>query len=277
MNNKKHIVNLKHFREMLHICLRILNQTFDELLFEEEILAFLRYLGHSREIKKITDVNINKLHQPWRSFAAVINKCINFAYLLWEDFVYQVEYKDAKKSNEMYYPRDDQMFTMIKIVSRHQNTQYFGSMLPVELTNEDIRNSAKSSDEDDDNDVDDQSDAAADDDDQKDEDDNDDESHGINVGGDEGPDAEDDDEELYKDININLEGQDVQITDVHTTQVLEDTQVTLTPVNPDGQQQSSSVSSQFLMSMFNPSPDTGIDSLFENRVNVPVMTTVEPL
>nr|GEY29202.1 hypothetical protein [Tanacetum cinerariifolium] len=71
----------------------------------------------------------------------------------------------------------------------------------------------------------------------------DDESHGMNVGGDEGPDAEDDDEELYGDVNINLEGRDVQMTDVHTTQVLEDTHVTLTLVNPDGQQQSSFVSS----------------------------------
>nr|GFD06852.1 hypothetical protein [Tanacetum cinerariifolium] len=61
---------------------------------------------------------------------------------------------------------------------------------------------------------------------------NDDESHGMNVGGDEGPDAEDDGEELYGDVNINLEGRDIQMTDVHTTQVLEDTHVTLTPVNP---------------------------------------------
>nr|GFC51919.1 hypothetical protein [Tanacetum cinerariifolium] len=27
-------------------------------------------------IRKLTDVNINKLHQPWRSFAAIINKCL---------------------------------------------------------------------------------------------------------------------------------------------------------------------------------------------------------
>nr|GEZ87035.1 hypothetical protein [Tanacetum cinerariifolium] len=77
MNNKKRIVNLEYFMEMLHICLRIPNQTFDELSFEAEILAFLRYLGHNGEIKKITDVNINKLHQPWKSFAAVINKCLS--------------------------------------------------------------------------------------------------------------------------------------------------------------------------------------------------------
>nr|GFC00337.1 hypothetical protein [Tanacetum cinerariifolium] len=74
----------------------------------------------------------------------------------------------------------------------------------------------------------------------------DDASLGLNVGGEEGQDAEDDDEELYRDVNINLEGQDVQMTDVYTTQEFKDTHVTLTLVNYDGQQQSSSVSSQFI-------------------------------
>ncbi|GJS29878.1 hypothetical protein Tco_0490498 [Tanacetum coccineum] len=69
-------------------------------------------------------------------------KNVDYAYLLWEDFIYQVENKNVKKSNEMYYPRftkviinffmakdqsiprrnsvnwhyarDDYMFTMIK-------------------------------------------------------------------------------------------------------------------------------------------------------------------
>nr|GEY25476.1 hypothetical protein [Tanacetum cinerariifolium] len=77
MDNKKCIVNLEYFREMLRIYPRLPSQTFDELLFEEEILAYLRFLRHSGEIRKLTDVNINKLHQPWRSFAAVINKCLN--------------------------------------------------------------------------------------------------------------------------------------------------------------------------------------------------------
>ncbi|GKB07133.1 hypothetical protein Tco_0835366 [Tanacetum coccineum] len=53
------------------------DQQFKELPFEEEILPFLRDLGHSGEIKEITDVNVNKLHQPWRSFAAVISKCLS--------------------------------------------------------------------------------------------------------------------------------------------------------------------------------------------------------
>nr|GFA22795.1 hypothetical protein [Tanacetum cinerariifolium] len=105
MDNKKRIVNLEYFREMLHICPRLPRQTFDELPFEEEILAFLRFLGHSGEIRKLNDVNINKLHQPWRSFAAVINKCLSG-----KNFIYQVEHKGAKKSNEMYYPRNSKAY-----------------------------------------------------------------------------------------------------------------------------------------------------------------------
>ncbi|GJY17250.1 hypothetical protein Tco_0388741 [Tanacetum coccineum] len=38
--------------------------------------------------------------------------------------------------------------------------------------------------------------------------------------------------------------------------------VTLTPVNPDGQQQSSSVSSGFVSNMLNPNQDTGVDAIF---------------
>nr|GEW32760.1 hypothetical protein [Tanacetum cinerariifolium] len=62
--------------DMLHICLRVPGQSFVEPPFEEEILPFISFLGHSAVIRKLIDVNINKLYQPWRSFAAIINKCL---------------------------------------------------------------------------------------------------------------------------------------------------------------------------------------------------------
>nr|GEZ50586.1 monodehydroascorbate reductase [Tanacetum cinerariifolium] len=132
IDTKKSVLDLEAFREMLHISPRIPNQPFADLPTEEEVLDFLRFLGHSHDIHYLTDVNVNKLYQPWRSFASVINKCltgkssgvdsfrlsqaqmlwgfyhritIDFAYLIWEDFVYQVEHKSQKKSNEMNYPR----------------------------------------------------------------------------------------------------------------------------------------------------------------------------
>nr|GFB09708.1 hypothetical protein [Tanacetum cinerariifolium] len=195
IDTKKSILELEAFREMLHISPRIPSQSFAELPTEEEILEFLRYLGYSHEIRYLTDVNVNKLYQPWRSFASVINKCltgkssgvnsfrlpqaqilwglyhrinVDFAYMIWEDFLYQVEHKNTKRSNEMYYPRfmkviidhfmtrkpsisrrnrinwhyvrDDVLFSTIKVVSRHQTTQQYGAILPIELTTDEIRN-----------------------------------------------------------------------------------------------------------------------------------------
>nr|GFB90408.1 hypothetical protein [Tanacetum cinerariifolium] len=93
----------------------------------------------------------------------------------------------------------------------------------------------------------------------------------MNVGREEGQDEEDEEDELHRDVNINL-GRGIQIGVVHQTQEFKDSRVTLTPVNPDGQQQSSSVSSQFVTSMLNPIPDAGIESIFETTSQMDVQT-----
>nr|GEV77987.1 RNA-directed DNA polymerase, eukaryota, reverse transcriptase zinc-binding domain protein [Tanacetum cinerariifolium] len=62
-------------------------------------------------------------------------------------------------------------------------------------------------------------------------------------------------DELYRDVNIN-QGRGLQVT-----QNVEDTHVTLTLVNPDGPQESSSMSS-FVSSMLNPTCDVGVESIF---------------
>nr|GFD38374.1 hypothetical protein [Tanacetum cinerariifolium] len=40
-----------------------------------------------------------------------------------------------------YYVRDDVLFSTIKVVLRHQTTQQYGAILPIELTTDEIRNS----------------------------------------------------------------------------------------------------------------------------------------
>nr|GFA42090.1 hypothetical protein [Tanacetum cinerariifolium] len=64
MNNKKHIVDLESFRDMLYICPMIPGQAFAELPFEEEILEFIRFLRHGGTIRTLTNINIDKLYQP---------------------------------------------------------------------------------------------------------------------------------------------------------------------------------------------------------------------
>nr|GEV17088.1 hypothetical protein [Tanacetum cinerariifolium] len=96
---------------------------------------------------------------------------------------------------------------------------------------------------------------------------------GLNVGGEEGYIEEEEEDELYRDVNIN-QGRGLQ-----TTLDVEDSHVTLTPVHPDGQQQSSSVSLQFVTSMLNPTLDVGMESIFEttSQLDVQTPTSVSPL
>ncbi|GJY22217.1 hypothetical protein Tco_0394783 [Tanacetum coccineum] len=44
---------------------------------EEEILSFLRDLGPTGDITSLNYVVVNQMHQPWRTFAAVINKSLS--------------------------------------------------------------------------------------------------------------------------------------------------------------------------------------------------------
>ncbi|GKB47203.1 hypothetical protein Tco_0897956 [Tanacetum coccineum] len=191
LNGKSHNVNIDNIRDMLKICPKLPGQIFKEPPLKEEILSFIRDLGHTGEIKFLSDVNVNHMHQPWRSFAAIINKCqsgkttaleslrlsraqilwgmyhnksVDYVYLLWEDLVYQVENKNSKKSNDMYYlrftkvivdyfmvkdrgilrrnkifwhyARDDFMFTTIRVISKHQDTQVYSAIIPQHLTNQ---------------------------------------------------------------------------------------------------------------------------------------------
>ncbi|GJR75273.1 hypothetical protein Tco_0087638 [Tanacetum coccineum] len=128
IDKKRFSVNVEVFKEILNICLRILGQEFDEPPSEEEALSFIRELSHSGEIKYITDVIVDHLHQPWRTFASIINKYLcgkvsgldkirlsrvqilwgmyykknlDFVALIWEDLAYQIDNKDSKKQDKI--------------------------------------------------------------------------------------------------------------------------------------------------------------------------------
>ncbi|GKD33779.1 hypothetical protein Tco_1249288 [Tanacetum coccineum] len=375
LNGKSHTVNVDNFRDMLKICPKLPGQQFEEPPLEEDIISFIRDLGHTGEIKFLSDVNVYHMHQPWRSFAAIINKClsgkttaleslhllraqilwgmyhnkkVDYVYLLWEDLVFQVENKNSKKNNDIRrllkllkekrikslakgdkadkkkQPAEtfiDKGLIMLsdvplteaeqlKLVIERSKTQTHSS--PASDSGRD-EGTGKSSDREDDDEVslnDDANDDAQDNDNQDDEnqDDDDDEQTDSDNDGDDfvhpndeevqGTNTEEEDiieeatheddevNELYGDVNVNLEGRDTVMMDaplpnVQATQETEDTYVILTAsINPDGQQHSSSMSSNFVSNMLNPRPDTGIDSIFYTKANslvdVPVTTIAEP-
>nr|GFC11700.1 hypothetical protein [Tanacetum cinerariifolium] len=75
-------------------------------------------------------------------------------------------------------------------------------------------------------------------------------------------------DELYRDVDIN-QGRGLQVS-----QDIKDSHVTLTPVHPDGLQESSSVSS-FVTSMLNPISNAGVESIF-TTTSSPIVSLQTP-
>ncbi|GKC73079.1 hypothetical protein Tco_1118962 [Tanacetum coccineum] len=126
MNNKKHIVNLEYFKEMLQICPIISNQKFNEPPFEQEILTLLRSFAAviNKCLSGKSSYDSLRLSQAQIIWGMYHKKNVDYAFLLWEDFTYQVKNKNMKKGNVM-----------------HEDTQLYGAILPKELTKEGIQNS----------------------------------------------------------------------------------------------------------------------------------------
>nr|GEV14888.1 hypothetical protein [Tanacetum cinerariifolium] len=81
------------------------------------------------------------------------------------------------------------------------------------------------------------------------------EDQGLRISEEERIHEEEEADELYRDVNIN-QGRGLQVS--HN---IEDSHVTLTSIHPDGQQESSSVSS-FVTSILNPISDAGVEFIF---------------
>nr|GEX89960.1 hypothetical protein [Tanacetum cinerariifolium] len=200
MDNKKHIVNLESFRDMLHICLRVHGQSFDEPSFEEDILAFIHFLGHIAAIRRSLIGSSADEGTGSKPGVPDVPTDESEEELFWnytDDEGDDNEEKDDDGDEEDEgndETRDEESFDLIPQTPKNSKDEGDG-----------------------------------------------------------------------KGIQANLE--------------VEDSHVTLTSVNPDGQHQSSSVSSQFVTSMLNQTLDVGMESIFKttSQLDVQTPTSVAPL
>nr|GFA66790.1 hypothetical protein [Tanacetum cinerariifolium] len=59
------------------ICPKLHNQDFVEPPLEEEFVTFIQELGYSGKCDILSAIHTDQMHQPWRTFAAIINRCIS--------------------------------------------------------------------------------------------------------------------------------------------------------------------------------------------------------
>ncbi|GKB38217.1 hypothetical protein Tco_0883159 [Tanacetum coccineum] len=145
---------------------RVPGRDFDPLPSEEDIVSFLRELGHTREINSLNDTS--GLDKLCLSIAQILwgmfyQKNVDYVELLWEDFIYQIENRVYKKQEKMYNPqftkaiihhfliqekslswrnkigmhtsKDDYLINSLRFVSAKESTQINGAILPECLTN----------------------------------------------------------------------------------------------------------------------------------------------
>nr|GEY65810.1 hypothetical protein [Tanacetum cinerariifolium] len=138
---------------MLQICPNLPGQKFVDPPFKEEILTFIKKLSYSGNTKSLSNAKKN----------------VDYVYLLWEDLVYQIENKEAKKNKDMYYPRfikvtinhfmskdqsilrrnkvdwhmanDDPILTTMRFIPKHETVQKYDVILPDNLTNQAMKES----------------------------------------------------------------------------------------------------------------------------------------
>ncbi|GJV89349.1 hypothetical protein Tco_1533287 [Tanacetum coccineum] len=121
MNGKSHTTNVDNFRDMLKVFPKLPGQKFKDPPFKEELLPFIRDLGHTenKNSKKNNDM-----------FYPCFTK-VTVDYFMAKD-------PSILMRNKMFWhtTKDDSMFTIIRVISKHQDTQIYGAILPQHLTNQ---------------------------------------------------------------------------------------------------------------------------------------------
>ncbi|GJZ62304.1 hypothetical protein Tco_0618441 [Tanacetum coccineum] len=130
----KCIVDAEVFRKILDICPRVEGEEFTLVQDDDDTLTFLTDLGYKGLLHKHTNMFVYHMHQPWRTMATIINKClsgkttsndklrksridilwgmfyrenVDYPELIWEDFSFQIDHMKEKKSRRetMPFPR----------------------------------------------------------------------------------------------------------------------------------------------------------------------------
>ncbi|GKB41641.1 hypothetical protein Tco_0886583 [Tanacetum coccineum] len=123
-------INMQHFwytikKKDLDICLRVEGEEFTKIQNDDDTLTFLIDLGYKGPLHKYTNMYVDHMSQPWRTLAAIINKClsgktasndklrkskidimwgmfyrenVDYPELICEDFACQIDHRRERKS-----------------------------------------------------------------------------------------------------------------------------------------------------------------------------------
>ncbi|GJV27837.1 hypothetical protein Tco_1384285 [Tanacetum coccineum] len=132
LDKKKCRVDTEVFREILHICLILPNQEFVELPSEDNLVSFIKeledfmYQADNREIS-----SARKEHMPYLRFTKVII----------DHFISKDKTISVRNIINLHTVRDDSLLGTLKFVSKTDDAQKYGALIPNEMINQNIKDS----------------------------------------------------------------------------------------------------------------------------------------
>nr|GEV91128.1 hypothetical protein [Tanacetum cinerariifolium] len=121
--NKKCVVNADVFRIILDICPRVKCVDFPDVPDDDTALAFLIELGYNGPLYKYTNMFMDHMHQPWKTLAAIINKCLS----------------GKTASNDKL--KNSRIDILLKFVRIGKDYQEYGLRIPDTMLTEEIKRS----------------------------------------------------------------------------------------------------------------------------------------
>nr|GEU41906.1 hypothetical protein [Tanacetum cinerariifolium] len=170
LDKKKCRVDTEVFHEIHQICPRLPNQDFVELPFEDDLLSFIKEFGYSGNCKMLSTIRTDQIHHPWRTFAAVINKCIfgkttgldrlresraqiieissarkehmpylRFTKVIINHFISKDNTIPMRNRINLHNVYDDTLLATLKFASKIEDYQKYGTLIPDGMTSQYIK------------------------------------------------------------------------------------------------------------------------------------------
>ncbi|GJT69762.1 retrovirus-related pol polyprotein from transposon TNT 1-94 [Tanacetum coccineum] len=119
--------------EVPEICQILPNQNFVEPPSEDEMVPFIQELGYSGKCDMLSAIHTNQMHQPWRTFVAIINRCISRKTTGLDRL--------RESRAQILWVRNDTLLGTLKFVSKTKDYQRYGALIPDDMINQDIKDS----------------------------------------------------------------------------------------------------------------------------------------
>ncbi|GJT72418.1 hypothetical protein Tco_1031704 [Tanacetum coccineum] len=140
LENKKCLVDVEVFRQALNICPRVPGKEFIVPPPEEELLTFLIRLGYKGVLTHLPQMFIDHMHQPWRTRASIINKCLSRkTTIIINHFLTIHKSVPNALPSGLYTIKDNGVLSRMKFVRIGEDIQEYGRAIPDTMLTNDIK------------------------------------------------------------------------------------------------------------------------------------------